>query len=420
MPSGFPWNHPRFWANEALPPVLLVIAVGGLVGILTRNVAIARSAMLVLCGFWTAALCAATLLFPISRSRFLAPLGFLAITMGCAYGFSRVPRSTRRWSGVAALFAGALAGAAAPLSQRAPEASTVPAGGRLGAIQIDEQSPRGMATRVSDRLQVIPPGDTVIARLGPLSVELSPLLTFMSCSPDRCWTILSPRSQLHRPPRVFLGQRSSDNQAALEFGGDARHLLRIRDQGPLGCEIEATAELAEPVYSHLNSFSEVMISGHRDLALAFSPCPSVRITAEPSDYPVGRPERFAYLDGEGVFHVVEASSGEKGPFKVLGSGRLSREEALSIALYDQSKRVGAIVFLDWSGQGSAELSPTAGWGVPMNAIEFRRLGDAPQSPVAIWLTLAGTSIGRGWDSVGHRAGVYRNRIQIKNGSGATR
>ena len=34
-----------------------------------------------------------------------------------------------------------------------------------------------------------------------------------------------------------------------------------------------------------------------------------------------------------------------------------------------------------------------------------------------WLTLAGTSVGRGvgrgWDTVGHAAGCYRNRITIR-------
>jgi hypothetical protein len=49
----------------------------------------------------------------------------------------------------------------------------------------------------------------------------------------------------------------------------------------------------------------------------------------------------------------------------------------------------------------------------MNAIEFQRFGAPESSPVMIWITLAATSVGRGWDAVGHRAGTYRNRIRIE-------
>ena len=53
---------------------------------------------------------------------------------------------------------------------------------------------------------------------------------------------------------------------------------------------------------------------------------------------------------------------------------------------------------------------TAGWGVSVNAIEFSRSGDAPGEPASIFVTLAGTSVGRGWDCVGHAAGQYQNRM----------
>jgi hypothetical protein len=60
----------------------------------------------------------------------------------------------------------------------------------------------------------------------------------------------------------------------------------------------------------------------------------------------------------------------------------------------------------------ATLSLTAGWGVPVNAIEFSLADDGPASPASIFVTLAGTSVGRGWDCVGHNAGTYRNRISV--------
>jgi hypothetical protein len=40
-------------------------------------------------------------------------------------------------------------------------------------------------------------------------------------------------------------------------------------------------------------------------------------------------------------------------------------------------------------------------------------GGQPSSPASVFITLAGTSVGRGWDCVGHRAGTYRNRVRLE-------
>ncbi len=176
--------------------------------------------------------------------------------------------------------------------------------------------------------------------------------------------------------------------------------------------VEAITRLDQPVYSHLNSFSDFEIRGHRRLSLRFSPCPGVPIEVRPSDYPIGRPVRFAFVDRDGFFKVAEGSSGEKGPFRILASGPLGPEQSLSITLCDQDRPVGRIALADWASQSDKNLSPTAGWGVPVNAIEFSLSGDSPSSPASIFVTLAGTSVGRGWDCVGHAAGTYRNRIAI--------
>ncbi len=63
---------------------------------------------------------------------------------------------------------------------------------------------------------------------------------------------------------------------------------------------------------------------------------------------------------------------------------------------------------DFSSEASTELSPTAGWGLPMNAIELW-----PTGGCLVVITLAGTSVGRGYDSVGHRAGTYRGRMLVE-------
>ena len=113
--------------------------------------------------------------------------------------------------------------------------------------------------------------------------------------------------------------------------------------------------------------------------------------------------------------MVEASSGEKGPFRILAEGRLEPSSHLKITFCDDNRAIADLNLLDWSAQASTQLSPTAGWGVPENAIEFSLSGNEPASTASIFITLAGTSVGRGWDSVGHAAGTYRNRIAIEPG-----
>jgi hypothetical protein len=124
--------------------------------------------------------------------------------------------------------------------------------------------------------------------------------------------------------------------------------------------------------------------------------------------------RLAYIDDRGIFHVVEARSGEKGPFREFGSGILPHATPLTITILDETAAVFRITLDDWEAQTARSLSPTAGWGLPVNAIEFSRIGDPGSAggAFAIWITLAGTSVGRGWDSVGHAAGTYRNRMRI--------
>ena len=130
------------------------------------------------------------------------------------------------------------------------------------------------------------------------------------------------------------------------------------------------ARLPHPVFSHLNSYCDLEVSGHRRLSLSFSPCPETLIEVRPADYPTGRPLRLAYRDAQGGFHVVEATNGEKGPFRALAGGWLGRSEPLAITLHDRGVAQARVVLEDWSAQAGTAPSPTAGWGVPVNAIEF--------------------------------------------------
>ncbi len=413
MPGGFPaWNI-RFWANCAVPWAVVVAAVAGLICFWTRRTALLQPLLIAVPVAWTSALISAVLIFPISSRRCVLPMLGAAVFLWAAYFIAYRLRWSPKWLTVLAVLIAAIAGVAVPWMQRAPVASTQPMDEPLPEFQADRdlQRPPGFIP-ISENLRIQTSDGEVRAKYGDLSIDVLPLLTFDSRSPDRCWTILAPLQYRMGHTRQLSALGTEESGAWLKYEGDATRVLHVWQAGDGSDRIESFTKLSEPVYSHLNSYCELSIGGHRKLALAFSPCPDARIEPLPSDYPTGRPARLAYFDGE-QFRVVEARSAEKGPFRTLAAGPCRRGDPLAITLYNDSVPVCQIVLEDWTRQVDTTLSPTAGWRVPAGAIEFSRVGDEPGDPVVIWVSLAATSVGRGWDSVGHAAGTYRNRVRIE-------
>ncbi len=258
---------------------------------------------------------------------------------------------------------------------------------------------------------------SLMARITPLTISIQPLLRFLDRSPDGAPTVLVPAVERagaearmrrveafedgsYRLSYIFPGQGPGSLRAAFEPGTDA-------------IVLEAAARLDRPVFSHLNAYCDVEVRGHRRLSLEFSPCPGTLVEVRRQDYPFGRPARFAFVSADRAFRVVEATSGEKGPFRTLARGRLEPSQPLAITLHDEDQPIARLTLGDFAGQADTTLSPTAGWGVPVNAIEFSLADDSPSSPASIFITLAGTSVGRGWDCVAHCEGTYRNRLRIE-------
>lgn len=423
MPGGFPVGHPRFWTNRVFPPVVLGLGVAGIVAL--HRGRIGRLGMLLPLwpAFWIGASLSGRLVFPITASRlwlvpFVGALG-LALTLVSIAGRAR-PRALAWIARGLALLLGALL----PVSQAPPRAGTRPVALALPVIAPpdapDESPLRG--------LEILRPGVALYAgdasvsvKLAPLTFTIDPLLRFESRSPDGCWTVFA-RALDRAPvsPRLRQGARQGAVgrlfQDFPDLGSGALEVDASRDHE---VEINAVTRLNNTIFSHLNDYCHITVSGHQRLALEFSPCPGARIEVLPFDYPRGRPARFAYLDAHGMFRVVEARSGEKGPFQTLAEGLLARGEPLSITFHDGNRPVARLTLADWSAQLDTTLSPTAGWGVPANAIEFHRRrvdnsGDPPPSnaPCDLFFSLASTSVGRGWDAVAHAPGTYRNRLRL--------
>jgi hypothetical protein len=245
-----------------------------------------------------------------------------------------------------------------------------------------------------------------------MTLAVQPVLTFVSRSPDRCWTLFATREERDGPRRRLVSLERTGEVLRLGHRDDTSSVMDVgmRD-GAL--EIDARTRLASPIFSHLNTFTELTISGHRKLAVGFSPCPEKRIEFRPFSIRGDAPSRAAYLDKDGTFRVVQARQAEKGPFATLAEGRMRRADALTMTFYDQDRAAFEVRLEDWASQAGVQASPTAGYGLPVNALEFSLDGTTERSSAGMWITLAATSVGRGWDSVGHAAGTYRNRVRVR-------
>jgi hypothetical protein len=415
MPGGFAVDHPRFWVNQVAPPAMILLCAAVIFAGYRERYGVVRAAIVMLAAMWLAIAISARTTFPISlRTRFWIPLLFFACILVAA--FAPALRKTRwpKLTTATAVVIGLALGAWLPRTQRADEASTQPINIATSALATTtlptfEIQP---LTRSLQGFDVTPSSGIVTLRRGRYTLAIQPMLEFRSRSPDRFWTIFAPAADRTGPSRLLDGFLDRGSGVWMSYRDDDRSFLTVDQAGDgWGANIEAISMLPRPIYTHLNTFCDFQFVGHSKLSVTFSPCPDKPIEVMHQDYPVGDPARFAYLDANGTFRIVQASSGEKGPYTTLAEGKMSRDDSLVMILSNKSDQIARIELLDWARQASTATSPTAGWRVPVNAIEFSRDTEVESSVASFFVTLAGTSVGRGWDSVGHAAGTYRSRVR---------
>lgn len=410
MPQGFVPPHLKFVANTLVPGIVFFVSVASLGAALRPKVNWIASFAAFPLVFWMLLGAAWYYLCPLSigrHAKYAVP-GLLILFL--------IWFSTRRIQGgmtllsLAATLIAAGCGVGFAFGQRGPDASTHPYKPQVmmimreGGAQENRAEPKRPFRIDADHGQVSVQRDGV-------TLYVLPLLSFMSRSPDRCWSLLAPIGTNAEMKRQLMGVRETSEQVTARYMGDGESRLAVQwEDQKLPLQIETLTGIDRPVFSHINSFCILKLTGLKAPRLVFSPCADVPIDVLPSDYPVGRPARFGYMDGVGALKIVEAKSGEKGPFKPLATGPLKSGDPLTLTILDGETPKYKVTLLDFAEQASTELSPTAGWGVPQNAIEFNREKDGG---VTVWFTLAGTSVGRGWDTVGHTLGTYRNRMRIE-------
>lgn len=417
-PGGFPWGHPRAWVNRPFPIAGFAWCAICLAALRRADDARLSGLLPAYPAAWATGGATARVAFPITFSvLWLVPMA-LALVMTLALIPFRRGAAARNGRLIAVATAWAMIGCLAVLSQRPARPGTHPLGLGLSdpSGSRDTQGPVPGIVRLGPHTAVYPSEGSISTQLSGLTLNVQPLLRFLSGSPDGCWVVFN-RAAEREGSQPRLGRRWEAREGGCtlnyEFPALGRAVLVAAvDASTRAIRLDAAAAIDRPVYSHLNAFCDIEVRGHRRLFLSFSPCPETRIEVLSADYPVGRPIRFAFVDERRRFIVAEASSGEKGPFHTLAEGTLEPAEPLTIILHDEDREAVRIRLDDWSAQLATQLSPTAGWRVPVNAIEFSLAGASPASPASIFITLAGTSVGRGWDCVGHEAGTYRNRIAI--------
>jgi hypothetical protein len=410
-PRGFPIGHPRFWLNSVVPAVVAAIACSGFWAMLRRHDCLLAILVFWFSSAWCVAAITGRILFPASLGR-LWLVGLCGGITGfwCFSCILRVAGTLeRQWLSLSIL--PACLGCFVVWAQLPPQPSTRP------TYQVpplydfaEEVTQASTPVKLSDKAEFRAATAELHVKHRGVTILCAPLLTFDRTTSDGFWSLLASHSKRGR--RKLQSQTEMCGVSIFRYSDDAT-IQPSRSKRTDSVQLTAFTPVPPRTFSHLNSYCVLEINGHEKLSLSFSPCPDTSIDVLPADYPTGRPARFAYLDESAQFVVVEATSGEKGPFHTLASGKLRRGEALSITLHDNGKPVLSVSLEDWSQQLSTALSPTAGWRVPMNAIEFQRLGNAERSSATIWITLAATSVGRGWDCVGHRAGSYRNRLVVQ-------
>ena len=370
FPGGFPVDHSRFWIHRGGPFALAALALATTGALWTNRPRLAATLIAMPAGAWCGATAAACVLYPMSARIFALPmiLGGLVLLAFTIVSFAPRLRQSSVWLAAGAVPA-ALAGLVLSVGLRAVDPATRPLGdgGTVDAAQ--------------ERAEIAP------LSVGPVQVAVDPALRFASCSPDRFMTLFTPHA---------CGGASA-----------TQSVTRTTSSGAI--EIDAVTRVPAPVYSHLNSFLTLAASRLRGTPSISFPCAGdTRVQIRAGQYPFGAPYRLAYLGADGMFRVVEAYSGEKGPFTELAGGPLERGAPLSFTLWDDARPFLDVTLHDWSTQASTQLSPTAGWGLPENSLQLDREGDR----IFIYVTLASTSVGRGFDSVGHAPGAYRNRVRL--------
>lgn len=411
-PWGFPALHARTAANVVLPAVLALASGAAVAGLVRRPSAWMAPAAALWAALWCGGAIAALALYTQSAARIALacalPCGamfLLAVAVASVRALR--PANPRRLAAFSAL--GLLVGAAFPFTQRAGAPATRP-GGPIPAAPLEGPRVGDASVLVAPGVRLFDDGTVILDRVRPGSpaARIEPRLRFESRAPQGGWTLFAPRALRAEPEDRDLALFGGPGRASASGTGLGRWRVEARALDHRRIEIDAETTLDRDESSHLNAWFEVRLSSAAGLRLRLDPRAGSPLEFRRWGGFLRRPAQFASLHDDGTLRVHEAARAEKGPFREIARGALARGEPLVLTIERHARPWMRVTLLDFASQASTDPSPTAGWGIPQNAIEWGGGGGA-------WISasLAGTSIGRGFDTVGHAAGTYRSRVIVE-------
>ena len=192
MPGGFPIAHSRFWTNRVGPIVVLIIVIGASVARMMKRNNLFQVLALTVPFAWLGAAISGIITFPTS-ARLLTPIALIgAVVMA----LSLRPFPKRSMAHIVTFTIACIAGAVLPPLERAGDPRTIPSNVPIAPMPTDALVHDYVRTvQLRDDVSVHPSSGQLNLSIGRLQIAVDPMLTFISRSPDRCWTIFAPRDR---------------------------------------------------------------------------------------------------------------------------------------------------------------------------------------------------------------------------------
>ncbi len=296
-----------------------------------------------------------------------------------------------------------------------------------GMTTISDQKQITLVEGASDAVQVrLNQSRSTIEVTTPTGVlDIWPTMNFFSISQNRFWAVLGNRDRSYTEiehvnkgkykgaDALYIVWSAKSRKARLKPGELSGEILieQHRSEAP-SMEIQVTSitRLTRQIDTHQARYCGLKWSGNVPITLSIGHEQPYEWIPTASDYPFGAPATFMSVMKDWVA-LLKASSAEKGPFNTLATFPKENPEFRIMA---SNKPVCQVVLEGFVEQASLELSPTAGWGIPVNSIFLEGVQFKNKQPLGVWIgfSLASTGIGRGFHAVGTGPGMYVSKLRV--------
>jgi hypothetical protein len=444
MPRGFTWFSRPFIEHQMIIPIVALVSWLAAFSLVWRF-RVGQFCIYILLGFWIGMGLINIIWFPVFylpgklivvgiATLVMIIGGLLLILFGWLQSFklsdSHPMRGVTR--GIAICFGAVLPFLVLFISRAGP-AQTNP------SEVIPKLEPLSEMTTISDQerdIGVGEPSESVqvsLNRSHPIitistpkgTLEIWPYMYFGSIAQKGFWAIWGNRDSSYTEiERVDRGQYEGADVLYVvwsaksfkswlkpgELSGET--LIEQRQLEDRSAEIQITTiiRLTRQIDTHQSIYCGLEWLGKEPITLSIGPEQPYNLVPTASDYPFGAPATFMTVTNDRVV-LLKTSSAEKGPFKTLAS--FPKENPV-FRIMAANRPVCQFVLEGFVEQASQELSPTAGWGIPVNDIFLEAAQFTADQPSGVWFgfTLAATGLGRGFHAVGTAPGIYVSKLRV--------